>query len=185
MHEVLRKSVHLLIGLSIAVAIPLVDKQLVLMAFVLAIFIGFILSDAISKGYRLPLISRVVLLLERKDVMPGKGTLYFAIGVFFILVFFPLQVAIPAIICLAVLDGVATLVGIHVGHHKIWKSKSLEGTLAGMGTTVVALLVLTPLSVPLAFAAAITAGVVELLSPVDDNLTIPLSVCIILTLLLL
>ena len=79
----------------------------------------------------------------------------------------------------------ATLVGIHVGHHKIWKSKSLEGTLAGMGTTVVALLVLTPLSVPLAFAAAITAGVVELLSPVDDNLTIPLSVCIILTLLLL
>jgi phytol kinase len=185
MHEVLRKGVHLLIGLSIAIAIPLVDMQLVLMAFVLAIFAGFILSDAISKGYKLPVISRVVLLLERKDVMPGKGTLYFAIGVFFVLVFFPLQVVIPAIICLAVLDGVATLVGIHYGHHKIWKSKSLEGTLAGMGTTVIALLVLTPLSIPLAVAAAITAGVVELLSPVDDNLTIPLSVCIALSLLLL
>jgi phytol kinase len=180
MHEVLRKGVHLLIGLSIAIAIPLVDMQLVLMAFVLAIFVGFILSDAISKGYKLPLISRVVLLLERKDVMPGKGTLYFAIGVFF-----PLQVVIPAIICLAVLDGVATLVGIHYGHHKIWKSKSLEGTLAGMVTTVIALLVLTPLSIPLAAAAAITAGVMELLSPVDDNLTIPLSVCIVLSLLLL
>ena len=185
MHEVLRKVVHLLIGLSIAIAIPLVDMQLVLMAFVLAIFAGFILSDAISKGYKLPLISRVVLLLEREDVMPGKGTLYFAIGVFFVLVFFPLQVVIPAIICLAVLDGVATLVGIHYGRHKIWKSKSLEGTLAGTGTTIVALLVLTPLSIPLAIAAAITAGVMELLSPVDDNLTIPLSVCIVLSLLLL
>ena len=184
MHEVLRKGVHLLVGLSIAIAIPLVDMQLVLWAFVFAIFAGFVLSDAISRGYTLPLISRVVLLLERKDVMPGKGTLYFAIGVFFVLVFFPVQVVIPAIICLAVLDGVATLVGIHYGRHKIWKSKSLEGTLAGMITTVVALLIMTPLSVPLAIAAAFTAGVVELLSPVDDNLTIPLSVCIVLTLLL-
>ena len=162
MHEVLRKGVHLLIGLSIAMAIPLFDMKLVLMAFVLAIFVGCILSDAISKGYILPLISRVVLLLERKDVMPGKGTLYFAIGVFFVLVFFPLQVVIPAIICLAVLDGVATLVGIHYGNHKIWKSKSLEGTLAGIGSAIVALLVLTTLSLPLAVAAAVTAGIVEL-----------------------
>jgi len=185
MHEVLRKTVHLLVGICIALAIPYFDKGMVLAAFVLAIFIGCILSDAISKGYRLPLVSRVVSLLEREEVMPGKGTLYFAIGVFFVLVFFPLGVVIPAILCLAVLDGVATLVGIHYGRHKIWGSKSLEGTLAGTACTWVVLLLATPIGIFPAALAAVTAGFVELLSPVDDNLTIPLGVCIVLTLIAL
>lgn len=184
MDEVLRKVVHLLLGLGIAICIPLFDKQIVLAAFVMAIFIGFILSDALVRGYSIPLVSRVVKVLERRDVLPGKGTLYFAMSVFFVLVFFPLTVVVPAIICLAVLDGVATLVGTRVGHHKIWQGKSLEGTLAGIGATIVALMILTPLTLPLTCAAAITAGVVELFTPVDDNLVIPVSVCIVLTLLL-
>jgi phytol kinase len=189
MDEVLRQVVHFLLGLGIAIGLPLFDKQIVLAAFVIAIFIGFILSDALSRGYSIPLITPVVAVLERKDVLPGKGTLYFAIGVFFCLVFFPLTVVVPAVICLAVLDGVATLVGVKFGRHKIWQGKSLEGTLAGTVATVIALIFLThfilpePLTIPLSLAAAITAGIVELLTPVDDNLVIPVSVCIVLTLL--
>jgi dolichol kinase len=183
MDEVLRKVVHFFLGLGIAIAIPLFDRQMVLAAFVIAIFVGFIVSDAISRGYTIPLISRILALLERKDVLPGKGTLYFAIGVFFCLVFFPLTVVVPAVICLAVLDGIATMVGVKFGSHRIWQGKSLEGTLAGIGATVLFLIVLTPLSPLLALVAAITAGVVELFSPVDDNLLIPVSVCIVLTLL--
>jgi dolichol kinase len=183
MDEVLRKVVHVLLGLGIAIAIPLFEKQIVLAAFVIAIFAGFILSDALSKGYSIPLVSRVVAVLERKDVLPGKGTLYFAISIFFVLVFFPLPVVVPSVICLAVLDGVATLVGTKIGNHRIWQGKSLEGTHAGIGATLLALMVLTPLTLPLAIAAAITAGVVELFTPVDDNLVIPFSVCIVLTLL--
>ncbi len=183
MDELLRKVVHFLLGLGIAITIPLFDRQMVLAAFVIAIFLGFIVSDALSRGYTIPLISGVIALLERKDVLPGKGTLYFAIGVFFCLVFFPLTVVVPAVICLAVLDGVATIVGIRFGRHRIWKSKSLEGTLAGIGATIVALLILTPLSPLFAVAASVVAGVVELVTPVDDNLVIPVSVCIILTLL--
>lgn len=183
MDEVLRKVVHFLLGLGIAICIPLFDKQIVLAAFVIAIFVGFILSDALSRGYSIPLVSRVVTVLERKDVLPGKGTLYFAVSIFFILVFFPLTVVVPAVICLAVLDGVATLVGIKFGNHRIWQGKSLEGTFAGIGATILALIVLTPLTLPLVLAAAITAGIVELFTPIDDNLVIPVSVCIVLTLL--
>jgi phytol kinase len=183
MDEMLRKVVHFFLGLGIAIAIPLFDRQMVLAAFVIAIFVGFIVSDALARGYTIPLISRVIALLERKEVLPGKGTLYFAIGVFFCLVFFPLTVVVPAVICLAVLDGVATIVGVNYGRHRIWKGKSLEGTLAGIGATIIALLVLTPLSPILALAAAVVAGIVELLTPVDDNLLIPVSVCILLTLL--
>jgi dolichol kinase len=183
MDEVLRKVVHVLLGLGIAIAIPLFDKQIVLASFVLAIFAGFILSDALVRGYSIPLVSQVVTVLERKDVMPGKGTLYFAISIFFVLVFFPETVVVPAVICLAVLDGVATLVGTRIGRHRIWQEKSLEGTLAGIGATILALVVLTPITLPFACAAAITAGIVELFTPVDDNLVIPVSVCIVLTLL--
>jgi len=183
MDELLRKVVHFFLGLGIAIAIPLFDRQMVLAAFVIAIFVGFIVSDALSRGYTIPIISRVIALLERKDVLPGKGTLYFAIGVFFCLVFFPLPLVVPAVICLAVLDGVATIVGIQYGRHRIWKGKSLEGTLAGIGATIVALFILTTLSPFLIVAAAVIAGIVELLTPVDDNLLIPVSVCIVLTLL--
>jgi phytol kinase len=183
MDEMLRKVVHFFLGLGIAIAIPLFDRQMVLAAFVIAIFVGFIISDALSRGYTIPLISRVIALLERKDVLPGKGTLYFAIGVFFCLVFFPLAVVVPAVICLAVLDGVATIIGVRFGRHRIWKGKSLEGTLAGIGATIVALVILTSLSPFLILTAAVIAGIVELLTPVDDNLVIPVSVCIVLTLL--
>lgn len=183
MDEVLRKVVHFFLGLGIAVTIPLFDRQMVLAAFVIAIFVGFIVSDALSRGYTIPLVSPIIALLERKDVLPGKGTLYFAIGIFFCLVFFPLTVVVPAVICLAVLDGIATIVGIRFGRHRIWQGKSLEGTLAGIGAAIVFLLVLTPMSLLLALAAAVIAGIVELLTPVDDNLVIPVSVCIVLTLL--
>jgi phytol kinase len=183
MDEMLRKVVHFFLGLGIAIAIPLFDRQMVLAAFVIAIFVGFIVSDALSRGYTIPLISRIIALLERKDVLPGKGTLYFAIGIFFCLVFFPLTVVVPAVICLAVLDGIATIIGTKFGRHRIWQGKSLEGSLAATGATVVFLIVLTPLSPVLAIIAAVTAGVVELLAPVDDNLVIPVSVCIVLSLL--
>ena len=57
MDELLRKVVHFLLGLGIAITIPLFDRQMVLAAFVIAIFLGFIVSDALSRGYTIPLIS--------------------------------------------------------------------------------------------------------------------------------
>jgi dolichol kinase len=85
---------------------------------------------------------------------------------------------VPAVLALAVMDGVATLVGIRYGMHRIYNGKSLEGTGAGIGAATLVLLLLLPPSY--ALSAAVLAGVVELVAPLDDNLLIPPCVCLLL-----
>jgi dolichol kinase len=95
-------------------------------------------------------------------------------------VIFEKEVVVPAIVALSLLDGVATIVGYHYGKHPIVNGKTAEGTGSGIFLTFLALLPLLP---PVqAAVSAVVAGLVELFSPVDDNLTIPVFVCIALTL---
>jgi phytol kinase len=181
MDEVPRKIVHLFFGLGIAVFILIAPKDLVLFALIVSIYLGFIFSDAIIRGYRLPLISHIVDVLERKDAVPGKGTLFFLLSAFVCLVFFPPGIVIPAIVALSVVDGVATPVGRRFGTHRIFNGKSAEGTLTAIVAAAVALMVF--LDPVIAWLTALIAGLVELLSPIDDNLVIPIVVCLVLTLL--
>ena len=53
-------------------------------------------------------------------------------------------------------------------------------SLSGIAVTVLALLPF--LSLPGALVASVVAGIIELFSPVDDNLVIPVGVCLLLTL---
>lgn len=178
MDEVARKLVHLLFGIAIALLILVSDRNVLIVLLAIALLAGFILSDAIRRGYTLPLITPIIARLERRHVLPGAGALYFTFSALSCLVIFPVRIVVPAILSLAVLDGVATLVGMRFGRTKIWGEKTLEGTLGGMAATVLVLLVVLPPDI--ALAAAITAGVIELLSPVDDNLVVPVGVCMLL-----
>jgi dolichol kinase len=179
MDETARKIVHLLFGLGIAVAIALIDRPTMLALMVIALFLGFLISDALSRGHHIEGISPLMEALERKNVLPGKGALLFVFSALVCLFFFDANVVVPAVVALAVLDGVATLVGIRYGRHRIYNGKSVEGTGAGIAVTFVALLVILP---PVhALAAAVLAGVIELVAPVDDNLLIPPCICLLLT----
>jgi phytol kinase len=179
MRETLRKLVHVLFGLGIAALVIVLPRPLMIDLLALSIFGGLVLSELISRGYAIPLISPFVKFLDREDALPGRGALYFAISSLVCLILFPVAAVIPAIIALAVLDGVATIVGRRFGKTRIYHGKTLEGTVIAMVVTFVALLpFLTP---PGVGVATVVAGVVELVSPIDDNLTIPVSVCIALT----
>ena len=182
MNESLRQVVHLLFGLGIAAFILLFDRDLSLSVLMLALFVGFILSDAVSRGYTIPVVSAVIANLERRDAAPGRGALFFALGALFCLVFFPKEIAFIGLVVLSLLDSVTTLAGVRFGRTRIYNHKSLEGTLAGVAVTAAALCLLIP---PLAalVTVAVTA-VAELVSPVDDNLVIPVVACLILTVLL-
>jgi dolichol kinase len=87
---------------------------------------------------------------------------------------------VPSLVALSVLDSVTTLAGLRFGRHRIRNGKSWEGTLSGIAVTILALLPL--LTIPGAFVTSVIAGIIELFSPVDDNLIIPVGVCILLTL---
>ncbi len=180
MREFFRKLVHISFGLGIAALIQFTPKTIALPVLMTGTFAGIVFRDALVRGYRVPLVSDLIDKLERENVRPGKGALYFALSSLFCLVIFEKEVVVPAIVALSLLDGVATIVGYYYGKHPIFKSKTVEGTGSGILLTFIALLPL--LSPTQAVVSAVVAGMVELFSPVDDNLTIPVFVCIALTL---
>ncbi|MFA4877596.1 MAG: hypothetical protein WC586_09285 [Methanoregula sp.] len=178
MHELFRKLVHILFGLAIAGMVLIVDRTVAISVLALGLFFGVILVDLILRGVRLPLFSRLVDYADRGDSLPGKGALYFAVGALTTVILFPVTVAVPALVTVAVLDCVATLVGVRYGRTRISNGKSLEGTAAAI---IVTALCLVPfLTIPGAAVVAVLAGLIELLSPVDDNLVIPVAVSLLL-----
>lgn len=177
-NEVARKGVHILFGIGIAAVILVLGRDPALPVLLVSLLGGLFLSDAIARGHRIPLISRLIGDLERPGVLPGMGAIFFVFSSAFCLFFFPVRVVIPAVLTLAVLDGVSALAGRYAGKHRIWNDKSWEGTIAGIAATVAVLLILiAPLQ---ALATALAAGIIELVSPLDDNLVIPPAVCLLL-----
>jgi dolichol kinase len=180
MQELLRKLVHLVFGLSIAGMVLAFGQGTSAAILAGGVFIGLLLVDLILRGHRLPLFSVLVEHFDRNDRLPGRGALYFGISALVCVLLFPVAISVPAIITLAVLDSVTTIVGKRFGRTRIYNGKSWEGTLAGIAVTT---LVLQPLLSPLgAVAVAVLAGIIELISPVDDNLSIPVAVSVLLAL---
>jgi phytol kinase len=174
MNEYLRKIFHLLIGLGIAAVIWFLPKEVALPVFAVGLLAGMVLIDLSLKRKRVPLLGILLQHLERKGAFPGQGALFFAIGALFVLVLFPSTVAAIAVGVLAVLDSVTALAGMRFGRHRIANGKSLEGFLAGFLVTAILLLGVVPPGA--AIVIALVAGLVELVSPVDDNLIIPVFV---------
>ncbi|GAB6284289.1 MAG: hypothetical protein STSR0009_04880 [Methanoregula sp.] len=178
MQEIVRKLIHLFFGLGIAGMVKYLDQPTATAILAGGLFIGIIFVDLILRGYRIPGFSSLVEYGDRSDPLPGKGALFFAVSALLCVILFPTPVVIPALVTLAVLDSVATLVGIRYGRRRIRNGKSWEGTTAGILVTVLVLLpFLTPLG---AMVVAFVSGIIELVSPVDDNLVIPVGVCILL-----
>jgi len=180
MREFNRKIVHIGFGLAISALVYFAPQGIALGVLMVGTLIGLIFVDAILRGYRIPVFSLMVDRFERKGEFPGKGALFFAFSCLFCVLFFPKEVVVPAILAFTVLDGMAALIGIYFGRHRIYKEKTAEGTLGGM---VITFIILLPfLQAPLSALTVLVAGLIELFSPLDDNLLIPPGVCIALTL---
>lgn len=181
MNEYLRKTAHLLFGLVIAGVIFLVPATYALIIIGVSLSAGLILIDLCMKGYQIPVMSIVLKHMEREGEFPGKGALFFVFSAFIAAIFFPPPIAAVSVAILAVLDSFSTIIGIRFGKHQIWKKKTIEGFLGGVIITSVMLMLIAP---PIyAVLISLVAGVVELVSPVDDNLIIPWVVAILITLL--
>lgn len=179
MKETVRQLVHLIFGLGIAFFLYFSDRSTAIAVLTLSVFLGVIFSDAIAKGYRIPLVSWVVNGLERKEAVPGKGTLIFIISALFVIVFFQKNIVFISLVVLSVLDSISTIIGIKIGKHRIYKSKSLEGFLSGIIAACIVLLAFIPIQT--ALLVSIVGGITELISPIDDNISIPVCICLVLT----
>lgn len=123
------------------------------------------------------LISRLVAIKEMESRGISAST-YLLLGALAAFLIFPVEIAVAAVLFLAVADPIASVVGERWGHRRVG-AKSVEGSLAFLVAALVVGAVLAGAGggpgVVVAAAGGLAAAAAELLPlPVDDNLTIPL-----------
>lgn len=112
-------------------------------------------------------------LLKPEEYQGLHGSTYFLTGSFLSILFFEKRVAIVALLFLAFADPMAAVIGGKWGQIKVWRGKTLEGSLAFFMTSF--FLAFPFLGFLQAFLGALSASLVEVLPlGIDDNLTIPL-----------
>jgi phytol kinase len=175
MRELFRQGIHLVFGIGIAALVLVLDRNTAIATLAAGLLFGAVLVDLVLRGCTLPGISWLLSCVDRSDPLPGRGALFFVVSALSCVILFPAHVVVPALVALAVLDSVATLAGTRFGRRRFANGKSLEGSMAGIAVTIPVLLPL--LSLPGAVLVSFLAGIIELVSPVDDNLLIPIIVC--------
>ena len=180
--EIGRQLMHILIGLVTVFLIYF--NILSSLALLLIIIIG-IIASFLSKRIWLPFFSFFLDRLEREDVkktFPGRGMIFFFIGVLLVIQLFDRNIALASIMILALGDSVSHLFGGRFGKlSNIFNGKSkklFEGTLAGTVAGFFGAIFFV--SIPEAFIASFLAMAAEVVqidfnnNTLDDNLVVPL-----------
>ena len=181
--ELIRKSLHFLIGLAPVLAAYNKPFTLILLAS------GTLAYTAMEylrhRGLNIPIISSLTVAASRRRDM-GRfvlGPVTLGIGAFLPLLLFPPVIAAIAVYALAFGDGTASLAGKFIGRIRppFLFGKSIEGSLACfLGTFISAYLVAMQTdssNTIIALVASITAVIMEVIPFKDwDNVIIPLTV---------
>jgi len=154
------------------------------LALFLLIIVGF-LASFISKRIELPFFSEMLSFFEREDQrqsFPGKGMLFLFIGSLLALELFDRNIALAAIMILALGDSLSHVFGARFGKiknifngdgRKLW-----EGTIVGAVAGFLGAWLFVPFS--WAFVASFGAMIAEVVkidlndTTLDDNLVVPL-----------
>jgi dolichol kinase len=174
--EVVRKSIHLLVGL-----VPLLAawNRLATMFLLAAGTLFYTYSEYLRRqGYRIPLVSGLTALAARKrdagHFVLGPVTL--GLGALMALTFYPDPAATIAIYALAFGDGLSSLVGRLFGSIRLpfTGGKSLEGSLTCFLAVLTAAYSVTA-DLPRSALIALVATVTEALPAKDfDNILLPM-----------
>ena len=180
--ELGRQIIHLIVGV---VSVILIYTGFLTSISILALIVIGILASFICKRTWLPGFSFFLKHFERgkeKVNFPGKGLIFFFIGVLLVVKLFDQDIALASIMILALGDSISHLVGAKYGKLKNifnWKSnKLIEGTLAGTFAGFLGAIIFV--SWPMAFIASFVAMVAEVIkidfndNTLDDNLVVPL-----------
>lgn len=113
-------------------------------------------------------------LLRRKERFTLTGSTTLLMSSLVCVLIFQRPIAVAALCFLIVGDTMAALVGKSFGRIKVFR-KTIEGSLACLGTCVVIVLVVPPLEFFVGLTGAVVATLIELLPiPLDDNFLIPI-----------
>lgn len=180
--ELFRQAFHLILGLLIICFTLLLGKTITIILVLLTLITSLIASIYLIKTKKnIPIINAINETCERNHEknIPLKALHFFLVGTLIALIF-PLNIALTALIVLSIGDATSTLIGLKFGRIR-FKGKSIEGTIGGtiISSIAIYLLIQNPF---IAIIASLTGMLAELLIyQIDDSITIPTSVGIIIT----
>ncbi len=169
-----RKIFHMCFGIFLLI---LMYFQIVNRFTLVLILLVGILMSIVAKKIKIPIIHNMLLLFERKTDLkkfPGKGAIYYVLGMIIVLTLFPTDVAFAAIMVLALGDTVSNIIGRKFGRKMPFSTnKTVKGSIAGFIAALIGtVLFLQPAeAIICAFAGMFTESFD---CPIDDNITVPL-----------
>ncbi|MBW2989003.1 hypothetical protein KY358_01660, partial [Candidatus Woesearchaeota archaeon] len=177
--EIKRQPFHILLGLFLTV---LIYHDLLKLSFLLSAIIVVMIGSAYVKKKKPKRLLNLLSFVEREEDLkgfPGKGLIAYLIGAFLALALFEKDVALAAIMILALGDSFSRLIGpFGRVRYPFNNTKFIEGVVAGMiAASLGAMLFVGPLeAVSASFFAMLLEGF-ELKTfrvKINDNITIPL-----------
>ncbi len=174
--EFLRKAIHIT-----AVAIPFLyfflSRELMLALIGLGLLVALMVEwlRRKSPGFRRIFNRYLSSLLRDREQYQLTGATYLIMGFLLAVLLFPRQVAIFGMLVVAVSDALAAVVGRTWGRHRIFREKTLEGTLAFILATFVIALLLFAYPVWMLLIISLIIGVWEMFWQYSaDNLVLPI-----------
>lgn len=181
----LRKSVHIL-GFAVPFIVMKLGASLVILMIgvVTILYLG---SETLRlEGRSLPMIAQFTKKAARPEELASYilPPVYFALGILISLLIFPQPIGFAAIAVLTLGDGASNIAG-SLGHKRLPfnSKKTLEGTISGFLLGFLgAVIFVSPLS---ALVGAAVGALLEALPlPINDNLTVPVSSALAMSILL-
>lgn len=179
--EFRRQMLHVIFGLFLVVMLYLGWFNIYHMIGILVL--GVVLSRLCVK-YRVPLASYVMDKFERAEFrkrFPGKGPIFFMVGSIIVLLLFPLKIALASMVILSIGDGLSHIFGKLLCKRKYKYLKSVEGTILGMGFSLLGALFFVSF-VPALFAVLSSLLLENFKTGVEDNIMIPIVAAVVLSL---
>ena len=185
--ELRRQIAHLLTGIIIVFLLgyEIINAKF----FIVLVLAGGILS-VILKKYKIPYIYPALKFFERPHdlkLFPGKGAFFYFVGCLLSLLLFEKNIALAAIVIMAVGDAITSVIGTYFGKIKnpFNPVKHFEGTMLAIILSTLAAFFFV--SFEKAFLASTGAMLIESFSvryldkTIDDNILIPLTAGVIMT----
>lgn len=180
--ELRRQSAHMLLGVAI---VALIKLQLLNYQILFGITLAGGILVLIARKIRIPLIHDILEYFERPRHMarfPGRGSFFLFLGASLSTLIFEQQIAMAAIMIMAVGDSVTNIVGRHFGilQNPFNRKKNLEGTFTAIICATLAAFYFVPLwpaliaSVASMTIESIDLGWKKFEVEIDDNVIIPL-----------
>ncbi|MCF7797997.1 MAG: hypothetical protein K9N11_08350 [Lentisphaeria bacterium] len=178
--EINRKLIHITSAIIPLVYWFWIPKQWMVYGLILINLVFFLIEYERLRGTRLGdwlgWFFKPAIRSQEKHRVTGAAFVF--LGNLITIAWFPMTIAVPALLILSISDAFAALVGIPLGKHRLG-SKSVEGSLAFFVVSVVVLMFFPAIPwVAKLIGAAIGTLVEVYVNFVDDNITIPVSVAL-------